>query len=56
MENVNIIVVDDDPDFRCAIQAALESEGYPVITAEDRTQGMEKIRNEKPDLAVLYNS
>ncbi|MHC4271062.1 MAG: response regulator [Planctomycetota bacterium] len=53
MENSKIVIVDDDPDFRSAIQATLESEGYPVIAAADRTQGMEKIRNEKPDLAVL---
>ncbi|MHC5076569.1 MAG: response regulator [Planctomycetota bacterium] len=53
MENVKIIVVDDDPDIRSALEAILEGEGYSVITASDKTEGTEKIKTEEPDLAIL---
>ena len=53
MENAKILIVDDDPDLTKARQATLESEQYTVVTAADRTEGMEKIRAEKPDLTIL---
>jgi len=53
MENVKIIVVDDDPDIRSALEAILECEGYSVITASDKAEGTEKIKTEEPDLAIL---
>jgi CheY-like chemotaxis protein len=45
--------VDDDPDYIKVIKAILEREQYTVVTAGDKTEGMEKIRSEKPDLAIL---
>ncbi len=53
MENAKILVVDDDPDLTKVLQTILESEHYTVITAADRTEGMEKIRINKPDLIIL---
>ncbi len=53
MENAKILIVDDDLDFTKALQVTLESEQYTVVTAADRTEGMEKIRAEKPDLLIL---
>jgi len=53
MNNAKILIVDDDADFASAIRAILESENYTVITASDRAEGMEKIRTEKPNLAIL---
>jgi CheY-like chemotaxis protein len=53
MENAKILIVDDDVDLTKALQATLESEHYTVVTAADRTEGMEKIRNDKPDLVIL---
>ena len=53
MENAKILVVDDDEDIRASLQAILEGQQYTVITAADKTEGMEKIRTEKPDLAIL---
>ena len=53
MENAKIIIVDDDPDYIEVIKAILEREQYTVVTAGDKTEGMEKIRIEKPDLAIL---
>ena len=53
MQKAKIVVVDDDQDIRDALTSILETQGYDVITAKDRPEGMEKIKAEKPDLAVL---
>lgn len=53
MENAKIMVVDDDPGIRDSLQTILESHQYTVITAGDRTEGMDKIRTERPDLLIL---
>ncbi len=53
MENAKIMIVDDDPDYIDVLKTILESEQYTVVTAGDKTEGMEKIRAEKPDLAIL---
>lgn len=53
MEHIKIMVVDDDPGIRDSLQTILESRQYTVITAADRTEGMDKIKAEKPDLLIL---
>jgi CheY-like chemotaxis protein len=53
MENMKIMVVDDDPAIRDSLQTILESRQYTVITAADRTEGMDKIKAEKPNLLIL---
>lgn len=53
MENSKIIVVDDDPGIRDSLQMILTSHHYTVITAANRTEGMNKIKTEKPDLPIL---
>ncbi|MFH1615864.1 MAG: response regulator [Planctomycetota bacterium] len=53
MANKKIVVVDDDQDIRDSLKVILEGRQYTVVTAADKTEGMEKIKSEKPDLAVL---
>lgn len=53
MENAKILIVDDDQDIRESLQAVLEKRQYTVTTAADRTEGMEKIKTEKPNLVIL---
>lgn len=53
MAKAKILVADDDPDIRDSLRAILESRQYTVVTAVDKADGMEKIRAEKPDLAIL---
>jgi CheY-like chemotaxis protein len=53
MAKAKILVADDDPDMVESLKAILEGGGYEVVAAPDRDQAMEKIRAEKPDLAVL---
>ncbi len=53
MGKAKILIADDDPDMRASLQAILESQQYTVVSAVDKTDGMEKIKAEKPDLAIL---
>jgi len=53
MKSPKILIVDDDVDHTKSIQVILESEDYSVVTACDRNEGMEKIRQDKPDLIIL---
>ena len=53
MGNAKILIVDDDLDLTKALKVTLESENYSVITAPDPIEGMEKIKNERPDLIIL---
>jgi len=48
-----ILVVDDDPDIVQAIKLVLESRRYQVVTASNGDEGLDKIREEKPDLVIL---
>ena len=48
-----ILVVDDDPDLVETISIILKSKKYDVSAAYDGVEGLEKARNEKPDLIVL---
>jgi CheY-like chemotaxis protein len=53
MANAKIMIVDDDPDYINVVKTILEKEQYVVVSAGDKTEGMEKIKAEKPDLAIL---
>jgi CheY-like chemotaxis protein len=53
MENATILIVDDDVDLTKALKVTLESRKYTVVTAADRTEGMEKAQAQKPDLFIL---
>ena len=49
---VKILVVDDDPDIREAISVVLEASSYQVVTACDGEDGLDKLREERPDLMI----
>ena len=48
-----ILVVDDEPDFVSIVQNNLEKEGFEVNVAYDGVEGLEKVRQNPPDLIVL---
>lgn len=48
-----ILIVDDNPDVVESMTIVLESEGYEVVTASNGTEGLERIRSERPDLIIL---
>jgi DNA-binding response OmpR family regulator len=48
-----ILVIDDDPDYQAAVRTMLESGGFAVIAAYTKSEGMEKVIEEAPDLVIL---
>lgn len=48
-----VLVVDDDPDFREFIQIVLHAHGYEVQEAPDATAGLALMRQSLPDLVLL---
>lgn len=48
-----ILMVEDEPDIREAVQASLRSRGYTVVAAADGEEGLRKVKSEKPDLVLL---
>jgi len=54
MENAKkIVIVDDDIDIINVTSSILIANGYKVLSANDKKEGLELIKNEKPDLAIL---
>ncbi|MBL7209611.1 MAG: response regulator [Dehalococcoidia bacterium] len=52
-DKAKILLVDDDQDFVEATKLVLESKPYEVVTAYDGDEGLEKARQERPDLIIL---
>ena len=48
-----VLVVDDDPDVRTFIVTVLEENNFIPIVAQDGIEGLQKIKEEKPDLVTL---
>jgi twitching motility two-component system response regulator PilH len=48
-----VLVVDDDPDIRLFSITVLEENGYTPLEATNGEEGMQIIRNERPDLIIL---
>ncbi|MCR4406683.1 MAG: response regulator [Anaerolineae bacterium] len=48
-----ILVVDDNRSVVRLIEALLQKEGFEVLTAFDGLDGLQKAREEKPDLMIL---
>jgi two-component system, OmpR family, response regulator MprA len=49
----SILVVDDEPSVRDALERALKAQHYVVITAADGRQALEAIAGERPELVLL---
>lgn len=48
-----ILIVDDEEDIVSVVKVRLENSGYEVDWAYDGKTGLEKIKQHKPDLAIL---
>jgi CheY-like chemotaxis protein len=48
-----ILIVDDDPDFVEATRIVLEQHGYETLSASNGDEGLQAVRDSKPDLVVL---
>ena len=52
-KRAKILLVDDDIDFVESTKTILESKPYQVIVARNGDEGLQKAREEKPDLILL---
>jgi PAS domain S-box-containing protein len=50
---LSVLVIDDDPDVRAFIVAALEEHGYKVRHANDGKQGIAEAEREAADLVII---
>ncbi len=48
-----ILIIDDDPDIITSVRLSLESAKHQVIAANSGKEGIQKIKEEKPDLIIL---
>ena len=48
-----VLVIDDDPNTVRFLSVLLSENGYDPVTASDGSQGLQKIKEAKPDLIVL---
>ncbi|MER7752750.1 response regulator transcription factor [Kitasatospora sp. NPDC097643] len=48
-----LLVVDDEPALRDALESSLAFEGYEVATATDGYEALECVERDKPDLVLL---
>ncbi|GAA3759400.1 response regulator transcription factor [Salinactinospora qingdaonensis] len=49
----HVLVIDDEPNIRDLVQAALRFHGFTVSTAETGSEGLSSARSHRPDLIVL---
>ena len=50
---IEVLVVEDDPEFRAALAALLEMQGYRVVQAADKEETRARLRAHVPDIVVL---
>jgi two-component system KDP operon response regulator KdpE len=53
MKGATVLVVEDEPQIRRFVRAALESEGYRVHEAESAQRGLIEAGTRRPDLLIL---
>jgi two-component system KDP operon response regulator KdpE len=53
VNNNRILVVDDEPELRCALRSTLAALGFVVADVESGDVALEKLRREKFDLVLL---
>lgn len=52
-KKTKILLVDNDVDFIDLNKAVLENNGFDVVIAYSGTEGLDRVRFERPDLIVL---
>ncbi|HKX80132.1 MAG TPA: response regulator transcription factor [Novosphingobium sp.] len=48
-----VLIVDDEPQIRRLVHAALSRAGYATVEAENAREALEKLRSERPDISLL---
>jgi len=52
-KGINVMIVDDEPDFRELMTFWLQSKGYSVIPAEGGEVAVQLARDKKPDIIFM---
>ena len=50
---MRILIIDDEQDIRTTSGLLLEAYGYEVRTARDGLQGLERVKQSRPDVVLL---
>ena len=53
MEQKKILVIDDCPDLVASVEAALNGKSCCVVAASDGDEGLQKVKEGRPDLVIL---
>ncbi len=53
MDNAKILIIEDSAAKRAVYKEMLEREGYNIIEAASAEEGMNKARNESPDVIIM---
>ena len=48
-----ILIIDDDPDIVLSVRMTLEADGHEVISAINGKEGLETLKQGRPDLIIL---
>ena len=48
-----ILIADDEPNIVISLEFLLKREGYAVVVAHNGAEALERVRAERPDLAIL---
>jgi CheY-like chemotaxis protein len=48
-----ILLIDDEPSIQIVYREEFEDEGYEVLSALNGEEGLEKFKNEEPDIVIL---
>ena len=52
-QKARVLIAEDDPPIRFALEVALSSEGYETMAIADGTNARETVQKFRPDLAIL---
>lgn len=53
MKKKKVLVVDDELDMRTYLSTLLETNDYEAVVATNGQEGMQKVKDKKPDLVIL---
>ena len=48
-----VLIIDDDPDTVTYFSSLLEDNGYATVTAQNGADGIERVKQARPDLITL---
>jgi len=48
-----VLVIDDDPDMTDLLSLLLKTRGFDVIFSNNGEEGVQKVRNDSPDVIIL---